>query len=199
MRQLYVTETTPIIYSVVTVTMTAGSGNSQLAALAHGEHAILSVAGEAPSTPWSVMTMSFLSSIPTEILGSASSSASTVSATSGNAFWSTTSPYNSTVTYMSTSSKKPIGTTLISYNGYFPRSCRTSRHLFLSPSWPGGPALRQLRLASLQQPPFPPTSPAPVTHPAFHRSRAQNPTSDSRRPCSLPSVRETGYARARPQ
>lgn len=80
-----------------------------------------------------------------------------------------------------------------------PRSCRTSRRLFLSPSWPGGLALRQLRPASLQQPPFPPTSPAPVTHPGFRMPRAQNPTSDSRRPCSLPSVRETGYARTCPQ
>ena len=81
----------------------------------------MSVAGEAPSTPWSVMAMSFLNSIPTKILGSASSSASTMSATSGNAFWSTTSPYNSTVTYMSTSSRKPVVMTLISYNGYFPQ------------------------------------------------------------------------------
>lgn len=46
-----VTVTAPIIYSVVTVTMTAESGNSQLGAPAHGEHTILSVAGEAPSTP----------------------------------------------------------------------------------------------------------------------------------------------------
>ena len=100
------------LYSVVTVTMTAESGNSQLAAPAHGEHTILSVAEEAPSTPWSVMTMSFLGSIPTEILGSASGPASIVSATSGNAIWSTMSPYNSA--YMSTSSKKPVVTTLIS-------------------------------------------------------------------------------------
>ena len=81
-----VTATAPIIYAVVTVTVTAESGNSQLAAPAHGEHTILSVAGEAPSTPWSIMVMSFLSSIPTEILGSASGSASTVSATRGMQF-----------------------------------------------------------------------------------------------------------------
>lgn len=80
-----ITVTAPIIYSAVTVTMTAESGNSQLAAPAHGEHTILSVAGEAPSTPWSAMVMSFLSSILTEILGSASGPASIVSATSGNA------------------------------------------------------------------------------------------------------------------
>ena len=81
-----VTVTAPIIYSVVTVAMTAENGNSQLAAPAHGEHTILSAAGEFSSTPWSMMVMSFLSSIPTEILGSASGSASTVSATSGMQF-----------------------------------------------------------------------------------------------------------------
>ena len=74
------------MYSVVRVTMTAESENSQLAAPAHGEHTILSVAGEAPTTPWSMMVMSFLNFIPTEILGTASGSASTVSATSGMQF-----------------------------------------------------------------------------------------------------------------
>ena len=63
--------------------------------------------------------MPFLSPILTEVLGSASSLASTVSATSGNEIWSTTSPYNSTIAYMSTSSKKPVVMTLSPYNGYF--------------------------------------------------------------------------------
>ena len=44
---IYITVTliAPIMYSVVRVTMTAESENSQLAAPAHGEHTILSVAG----------------------------------------------------------------------------------------------------------------------------------------------------------
>ena len=47
-----VTETAPIIYLVMAVTITKRSGNSKPAAPAHGEHTILSVAGKTPSTPW---------------------------------------------------------------------------------------------------------------------------------------------------
>jgi len=190
-----VTETAPIIYSVVTVTITAGSGNSKPAALAHGEHTVLSVAGEALVGDDNVVF---------ELYSDRDF---------GFGQWFS---FDSVCNQRKCNLEYYVSLQLDChlYVNTLKEACCYDSHILqwillpdpvvplaisLSPSWPGGPALQQLHFASLQQPPFHPTSPAPVTHPGLCGSQAQNPTSDLRRPCSLPSVRETGYARARPQ